>query len=129
MSNVIPFIRCPLDFEAVPEIRAQSEEERAERVKTRLRAIAGVLPLSYKFLSLHRDELVELLTKLEVTDGVVSAKLLADYDSALHNARAVVAIINSARLHIAAALSRELFPLETINLPIYEDDGGGGEAA
>jgi hypothetical protein len=122
-NNVIPFLAGPLEFEAIPEIRAQSAEERVARVKQRLSAIGGFLPLSYKVLSLHRGELLELLAKLGVVNNEVGAAgLLADYGSALHEARAVAAVINSARLHIAAAL----------NLPIYDDDehdDDGPEAA
>jgi hypothetical protein len=63
MSNVIPFISGPVDFEAIPEIRRQSQAEWAERVKYRIRTIADVFPASVKVLSLNRNELAVLLAK------------------------------------------------------------------
>ena len=56
MSNVLPFIAGTVDFEAIPEIRRQSEAERAERIRYRLRTIADAFPASVKVLSLNRNE-------------------------------------------------------------------------
>ena len=86
MSNVIPFIADPMNFEAIPEIRRQSEDENNRRISRRLRSIGYVFPVSVKFLGLQPRAERAARAELQADNKMVPAELMEQYESAVREA-------------------------------------------